>query len=231
LLIQHGAETTVKGMASGHTPLVLAAHLGHVDIARVFLEENRHFVDENDGSGMSPLAIAYTKRHVQLASLFIHYKDDVEFVWPSGLSLLAMAIIEDRTDFVRLLLNSGSTLTQIHGFPVLTIAVKQHAYATVNVLLEQILEIDRSALEMKDPRSGTALLWAVWLKDEKMVEMLVNAGADVAVKDSTGVSVQYWANWRRRGTIPFTKSKFLGERIRRRSHQSFAKEGRYDDLS
>jgi ankyrin repeat protein len=195
LLIQHGADTTVKDVASGHTPFVFAAHLGHVDTARVLLEEERRCIEERDGSGMTPLAIAYTKRNVSLATLFIQYEDDIDFVWPSSLSLLAMAIVESQTDFVRLLLHSGSTLTQIYGFPALTIAVRKHAHDTVNVLLDKILATNRSALETKDPKGGTALLWAVWLKDHKMVEILVAAGADLAVKDVTGFSVQHWANW------------------------------------
>jgi ankyrin repeat protein len=194
-LIRKGADMIVKDRISGRTPLILAIYQGHIDASRVILEEDGRFINEKDEHGLTPLAIAYTMRHVTLANLCLQFEDDKDFVSPSGSSLLSLAIMENQTDFVRLLVENDARITQVNGMPALTAAVKQQASLSVKILIEKIPAEDRGTLETRDSRGGTALLWAVWLKNEHIVEMLVAAGANTSVKDSDGVSVQYWARW------------------------------------
>jgi ankyrin repeat protein len=194
-LIQKGANINVTDRKTKHSPLVLATHLSHLATARTLLEENAQLIDEKDQDGLTPLAIAYTKCHIPLAELFLQYKDDKDFIWPSGLSLLAMAVAENRIDFMRLLIDNGASLAHVGNAPALTVAVKQQDLSTVQFLLNQITKVDRALLEARDTKGGTALLWAVWQKNERIVEMLVAAGASTSVKDGENLTIQQWAQW------------------------------------
>ncbi|KAF2685341.1 ankyrin [Lentithecium fluviatile CBS 122367] len=194
-LIERGANVHVTDRITTYPPLILAAHMGYLYAARTLLEHDRRFIKENDEDGLTPLAIAYTKRNLELAELFLKYDHNKDFVWPSGLSLLAMAVVEKQIDFIRLFVNKGVSITQTSVVPALAAAVKQQVPSTVQYLLDKLPVDERAALDTRDSKGGTALLWALWLKNERIVEMLVAAGADTSIKDSDNVSVQQWAWW------------------------------------
>lgn len=196
-LIDNGADFKVVDNVTTYTPFMLAVHLGHLGAAQLLLERDGRLIETTLKNGMSPLVIAYTKRHLAVAELLLKHGDNIEIILPSGYSLLAMAIIESQTKFVRLLVDKGASIkgAEVHGAPALTAAVKQQNPDIVRILLDKILLNNKSELDARDSKNATALLWAVSLKNERIVRILVDGGAD------TSVVVRQWAEWTKNAKI------------------------------
>eukprot|EP01087_Luapelamoeba_hula_P005283 TRINITY_DN1535_c0_g1_i1.p1 TRINITY_DN1535_c0_g1~~TRINITY_DN1535_c0_g1_i1.p1 ORF type:complete len:386 (-),score=95.92 TRINITY_DN1535_c0_g1_i1:107-1264(-) len=109
-----------------------------------------------------------------------------------GSSLLNISVQHSRADICSYLLNSGANvnLPDHKGYSPLHKAVMHnHDEKLLAILLANRAEVDSNVNETK----RTPLIEATMRGNERMVELLVNAGADVNLEDKEGMTALHWA--------------------------------------
>jgi ankyrin repeat protein len=90
----------------GSTALHVASSLGHYEIVKYLLTQEKIDVNKTDHSGTSAFDVAFTKKNnVEIIKLFISHKDiDVNRTDPDGLTPLSFAFVDNNEKMAKLLL-------------------------------------------------------------------------------------------------------------------------------
>jgi len=141
-------------------------------------------VDPNDKHGLAPLRLAVSKGHEELVRILIAAGTEVnsEDRSPFQFTLLIEASQRGQDQIVRILLDSGADANaqDEEGFTALMWAVMGEHRKTVQLLLKRDAEPDVTIPLANTGGNGeTALVFAAYKSDIDMIELLLNAGADI----------------------------------------------------
>ena len=163
------------------TPLTLAISKGRTEIVKLLLEYGADADYRTSEYYDTPLMLAARKGHTEIVKLLLEYGADINEskLLNSGKSALIVAADYGFTDIVKILLENGADPD------ILDVA---HVGYGVRVLFSPDCTHERAI------NGWSALMYAAWSGDAEMVELLINAGADVNIrakhsKDETALMV------------------------------------------
>ena len=109
VLIKRGADVNLA-LDTGTTPLVFAAHSGHIEVVRVLLRAPAIEVNHMTKSAITALAMACAKGHQDVATLLLEKGADPNIAHDNGIAPLHTACLRGRTDIVKILLDAGADM-------------------------------------------------------------------------------------------------------------------------
>lgn len=178
-LVENGVDVNCRG-THGNTPLGYSAYSGHDEIVRYLLDAGAD-PDRPAYEGWSPLALAVYEGHPRPAKLLLDSGADPHFVHgESGENLLHVAVAKS---------GQGANTTQC-------VALLLGARVDPNGKTKQGVETD--SFYNVTVYSETPLHWAAAYGDEATVKMLIDAGADVSIRDGRGDTALVWSGRHRR---------------------------------
>ncbi|MCU0463371.1 MAG: ankyrin repeat domain-containing protein [Anaerolineae bacterium] len=177
LLIRFGAEVNARGWMGG-TPLHQMAARNHYEAARVLIAKGANVNILRDAD-ISPLNWA---KSIQMARLLLENGANVSHQDRHGQSPFFNAVTSGDLDFVNLFIQHGveTNIVDYHGKTALHVA-------TNAAILKRLLELGLPVNSVS--RTGdTPLHNAVFRDSLKMVELLLNYGADVTIQNRDGLN-------------------------------------------
>jgi quinoprotein dehydrogenase-associated probable ABC transporter substrate-binding protein len=192
-LVSKGADVN-KVDGQGWTPLQSAARQRRDKMARLLIELG---ADPNVGDP-TPLVAAVMRDHVPTIKVLLEKGADLEKPGQQGFKPLPLAIAEDKYESAKILLESGADVNSVSGDDGLTplmIAAGQTSPAEGAMFLPGSTRptdiarglIDRGANVNAQSKNGvTPLMIAATHNNAPMIGMLIDAGADVSLKNNLG---------------------------------------------
>jgi len=196
-LLERGASIKARD-SDRYTALMLAVGK-HLDVVKVLF---KHGANVNETWGLlSPLLIAihHPDVSIEMVKTLLQAGAKVDSTGEEGVTPLHQAARNGRDDIVEELLQAGAKVDvrmTWHGFTPLHWAVRDGTLDTVKALLKQRSQMTVSAnqpnsiVNVTDRHGETPLIFALKAnprKDRvKIVETLIEAGADVRAKDNRG---------------------------------------------
>ena len=161
---------------------VLAARAGRVERVVALLQEGAK-VNSRDRNGDSPLNMAAAKGNAALTDALLKAGADVNLANLAGVTPLMGAAFSGEPQIVRKLLSAGAKIEPLDR-------VKKNAatYAAGVGCTECLLELMRAGTPVNTTLENnlTLLMWAAAYGHESSVRLLLDQGADRALKDSRG---------------------------------------------
>lgn len=172
-LLSNRAEVD-KGDENGETPLWIASRNGHLDAVKVLVGSHANL--ESSSDQMTPLAIAAFFGRVPVVAYLCHHNADTECRSSANNTPLIDAIFNGKIDVIRTLLDKGvnPNLPGNKGFYPLFFAAQENQVEIAELLLNAKADISKGSTQSR----VTPLHKAAWAGHEKMVELLLNRGAD-----------------------------------------------------
>ncbi len=175
--------------AQTDSALIEAAHGGDADAVRRLLQEGAsvHAADER---GVTALIAAAYRNHVAVARLLVRAGADVNRQDRTQQSAFLIATSDGFVELLRLTIEAGADVHRMdsyHGTGLIRAADRGHV-EVIRELLKTDIRIDHV-----NRLGWTALLEAIILGDggprhTEVVRLLLDAGADVRIADSAGVT-------------------------------------------
>jgi quinoprotein dehydrogenase-associated probable ABC transporter substrate-binding protein len=192
-LVSKGADVN-KVDAQGWTPLQSAARQRHDHMAKLLLELG---ADPNLGTP-TPLVAALMRDHVPTVKVLVEKGADIEKPGQDGFKPLPLAIAEDKYESAKALIEAGAKVNSVSGTDQLTplmIVAGQTAPAEgamfvpgstrptdiANALLERGADVNAQSAN-----GVTPLMIAATHNNPPMIGILIDAGADVSLKNKLG---------------------------------------------
>ena len=179
MLVKAGAEVRVTDN-DGDTCLTLAAYFGHTETVHYLVNFPEVDVNHKDTDSHTALFLAADQNHPDVAKVLIDAGADIEATDEEGYSPMLMASQDGSLETMKMLVKAGADVcvTDNKGATCLLLAAWNGQTETVRYLL-CLPEVDVN----QSCNSGfTALHLGVLPKHSDVVEVLVNAGADVEAK-------------------------------------------------
>ncbi len=187
LLLQGGAELEVRTGDNGFTALHLAVCRGYDRIRRLLLEKDAQISEP----GETALHKAVLDRLEQVVQLLLESGIDINSTDKMGQTALHLAVSKEHATIVQLLLEHGANPTILnHGDKTaLHIAAGRGFETVVHLLL-----MKGSYIKAQSTKTGeTGLHLAVKADQRAVVQLLLEAGADVHSRDISGKPALHWA--------------------------------------
>ncbi|MBF0314687.1 MAG: ankyrin repeat domain-containing protein [Oligoflexia bacterium] len=186
----HSATQSILATWESPTPKVLkiASKFGDKESVKKILSSP--FINPNESNGaLTPLAWAAKRGHLDVAELLL---EDFRTNPTAKTSPLLLAAEAGHDEIINLLLTDGRidpSLTYDGGFAALHFASQNgHEESVKRLLLDP-----RTKIDQRTDRGLTPLHKAIARGQFKIVQMLVEAGADRKVKDDSGRTPLDWA--------------------------------------
>lgn len=178
-LIDDGAELNEE-FPSGATPLTMAASLGKSDLCRILIDAGAD-PDQEDGNGNLPLHVAARAGNAPLCELFIEAGADINAADGDGDIALVIAARRGRTTVVKSLIEHGVDVKR-YSEKLLVNSVLEKYASVLKLLVDAGLDLNAS----RGTPGGTALHRNIYRSEEKIVNRLLELGADVNALNSGG---------------------------------------------
>jgi len=204
-------------------PLYYAAHCGFYDLVEHLVVKNPEHVNVKGGRLEAPLVAALSDRHFKVAELLLEHGANIDVRGQWGFTLLHFASrIDDswpqegRVDVMQWLLNHGANMNVqgVGNWAPLRLAVNNGFLEICRLL--QVHNADFSVRAM----SGDTLLHRAanphHQRDQlKIMQLLLNQGADIDARDSDGrTPLHYSSSWLRiEGAGSSTRGTVEGSRL------------------
>ena len=197
LLIQSGADISIKTSELQRTALMVAAQCGHTSIVQYLLDEGAP-VNTQDAKGVTSLMLASWKDHSEVVRVLINYGADVNIhdVLAKGTNFTALtyACNHQRTVCVDLLLAGGADPNLCGRLSPLSAAcIADRGQPMDPTILDKLLSAGANPNTQIAELGNTALINAAVYGYEKGVEILLNAAADVNIQNSYGHTALHYA--------------------------------------
>ena len=188
-LLEHGADPNVPSYESQETPLHRAAEQPGRTIAELLVA---HGADPNRprADGRTPYVSAVRTGNEEVAALLLEHGADQSRVTTVD-AFLGACLRGDETAARALLAEHPGLLDELadEDRDALLWAVEREREASVRLLADLGFDLARES-----PEAGTPLHWAAWFGRTDMVELLLELGAPIDVRDSRfGSSPLGWA--------------------------------------
>ena len=167
-------------------PLHRAASAGQINLVRQLLEANAYPIDLPDSLGWTPLIIAASAGHCEVVAYLVERGANVQAVTANSQSALHFACGKGHLEVVKLLVDNGCPLNtrDRFGYTPFIRAVPANREAVVEYLLTSGKH--RIDLDGKDKLGNSALHIACEEENLRMVQLLLEAGADVKATNGEG---------------------------------------------
>lgn len=169
MLIERGARTDVLGKQNGDTPLIAAAKTGNVAMVRALLDKGADVLAKNS-EGEDALTFFAARKELRRSFADVLARHGVDVSAPAHIEPLPEAL-RAPSPWFRL--------------------VYAGELDAMRAALAKGQPVDE-----RDEYGATALMYAVDAEYNELVEMLIDAGADVLAKDSEGTSVSGYVSLR-----------------------------------
>ena len=162
--------------ASGDSPLTKAVKANDVQAVRVLVKSGTD-VNVRSGDGSTPLLWAANNGSVEIARLLIANKAAVDAANDFGITPLLQASRVGDSAMVDLLLRSGANPNKAHpeGETPLLAAARSGSVPTVRLLLTRGIDVNAT----EKFQNTTAVMWAAAEGHIDVVDVLIEAGADI----------------------------------------------------
>lgn len=162
--------------ASGDSPLTKAVKANDVQAVRVLVKSGTD-VNVRSGDGSTPLLWAANNGSVEIARLLIANKAAVDAANDFGITALLQASRVGDSAMVDLLLRSGANPNKAHpeGETPLLAASRSGSVPTVRLLLTRGVDVNAA----EKFQNTTAVMWAAAEGHVDVVDVLIEAGADI----------------------------------------------------
>jgi len=184
-LIEEGADVNVCN-EDKWSSLLVASSKGFCSIVEMLIERGAD-VNRKNGDKMSSLLGACLSGHLDVARVLIKNNAKIEDVTENGETTLMFAVEKGNYQIVKFLVEEGGDVNKkdCYGKTALMRAVvKEKSGEIVRYLLEHGVDVD----EQNDD-GLTALMLACGVGNVEAVELLVDYGARVGIKDNEGNDV------------------------------------------
>jgi quinoprotein dehydrogenase-associated probable ABC transporter substrate-binding protein len=204
LLVARGADVN-KSNSQGYTPLTSAARQRYTGMIGVLLDLKAD-VNARDANGMTPLLEAAMRDDVPSIKLLLERGANKEQTGPGGNTPLVFAIEDQRYEAAKVLITDGAKVDVRAGAQQLTplmIAAAETSPAEGAVFLPSSTRpidiaqalIKRGAdVNAKDKDGMTALMVAASHNNAPMIGLLMQSGANAAVRNNRGQTAVDIAN-------------------------------------
>lgn len=201
--LQGGMNPNAKN-ENGETALTYAIQYKDPKVIKVLIEK----ADFNmkDDLGNSPIHLAVTTKKDEIFDLLLEKNADVNLSGQSGKTknqtALYAAVLKDREDLVQKLLEKGANPNIADGdgaYPLSEAVVRKSANPQI---VKRLLD-GGANVNAQEANKATALIYAASNKQIspqtrlEIVQMLINKGADVTIKDEKGKNALDWAKQNR----------------------------------
>jgi len=162
--------------ASGDSPLTKAVKANDVQAVRVLVKSGTD-VNVRSGDGSTPLLWAANNGSVEIARLLIANKAAVDAANDFGITALLQASRVGDSAMVDLLLRSGANPNKAHpeGETPLLAASRSGSVPSVRLLLTRGVDVNAA----EKFQNTTAVMWAAAEGHVDVVDVLIEAGADI----------------------------------------------------
>ena len=192
LLLDRGADVNAQ-TKYGATPLHLASYLGRIDIARVLLDRGA-IANSKGRKGRTALHCVAQGRHlfsandaIHVAQLLLERGADANAPDDDKRTPLHLASYHGKVGIAQVLLDGGASVNSMGvagQTPLHVVANRYSRYDESKVLVAQLL-LERGAdVNMPDDTNQTPLHLASISEGIKMVEVLLNAGANARARNA-----------------------------------------------
>lgn len=182
--------TTVKNLlAAGYdpntrneykwTPLMYTIREGHEEIARLLLD-NGADVNAKDENGTSALILAALMEHEKIVELLLNKGADIQAKDNYGQNTLFKAVARTNLNVVRTLIKKGVSIDDIDNQKVTALMRSRF-----DVITEALLDAGAS-INLADQYGNTALMYALYERDIKKAQVLLNRSADFSLRNKKG---------------------------------------------
>ena len=188
LLIQSGADISIKSSEVLWTVLMVAAYRGHTSIVQYLLDEGAP-VNTQDVNGVTSLILASELGHSEVVRVLINYGADVNILAKdTNFTALMFASNHQRTVCVDLLLAGGAdpNLCGREHSPLIAACITDRGQPMDPTIIDKLLSAGANPNTQTAKHGNTALIIAAHCGYEKGVEILLNAAADVNIQNSDG---------------------------------------------
>ena len=193
MLVEAGARMCVT-VNNGITCLMLAANFGHTETVRYLVGLKDVDVNhENENNGSTALHCAVQGGHVDVMRVLLDAGADIETKTSAGDSPLLLAGFYGKLDVAEVLVKAGADVcvTDSKGLTCLMLAANCGHTETVRYLVG-LKDVD---VNHENEYGATALLCAVQKGLPTVVQVLIDAGADVQTKNTNGELPLHFASF------------------------------------
>ncbi|HEV2601993.1 MAG TPA: ankyrin repeat domain-containing protein [Candidatus Babeliales bacterium] len=206
--LDNGANIEARNQY-GFTPLMLAVDLNKLEAMRTLLDRGAN-IEATDNRGFTALTIAAVRAELDMVRELLDRKANVEVVNQRGFTILMEAVDADHVDVAEMLLERGANIMAINkeGQTAFTIALKARQLDMIELLLQHGAKlVPYNIVERQDipiilflmqkgfhidlngvyTQGETFLIQSVMKSDYRVIDFLIEQGADPYIKDAAGL--------------------------------------------
>ena len=187
MLVEAGADVRATDAVRA-TCLILAGCFGHTDIVRYLVGLPEVDLNHQDSNNCTALHVAVESKHADVVQVLIDAGADIEMKTNKGHSPLDVASVSGALTTMKMLVKAGADIrdTDTNGCRCLILA----AYFGHTDIMRYLVGLPEVDLDHK----CTALHAAVQVNHPDIVQVLIDAGTDIEMKNNDGRSPLHMAS-------------------------------------